>query len=84
MTDIQDEGEPREDVEVAADGKQTRRQFTDSFKADVVELCRSSDKSVGRVAGDMDLTETVVQRWVAQAELGPPTITGSCASPVTK
>jgi transposase len=68
LTDIQDEGEnPREDVEMAVDGKRTRRQFTDAFKADVVVLCRSSGKSVGQVAQEMELTETAVRRWVAQA-----------------
>lgn len=56
---------------MAADGngKRTRRQFTDAFKADVVELCRSSGKSVGQVAREMDLTETAVRRWVAQAAI---------------
>jgi transposase len=52
---------------MAADGKRMRRQFTDAFKADVVELCRSSGKTVGQVAREMDLTETAVRRWVAQA-----------------
>ena len=52
---------------MAADGKRTRRQLTDAFKADVVELCRSSGKTVGQVAREMDLTETAVRRWVVQA-----------------
>lgn len=54
---------------MAADVKRTRRQFTAAFKSDVVELCRSSGKSVGQVSRDLDLTETVVRRWVAQAEI---------------
>jgi len=47
----------------------TRRAFTAEFKAQVVELCRTSSKSVGQVCGDLDLTETAVRRWVAQAEI---------------
>ena len=47
----------------------TRRAFTDEFKAQVVELCRSSGKSVGQVCRDLGLTETAVRRWVAQAEV---------------
>ena len=35
----------------------------------MVELCRSSGKSVGQVCRDLDLTETAVRRWVAQAEI---------------
>lgn len=46
----------------------TRRAFTAEFKTQVVELCRTSGKSVGHVCRDLDLTETVVRRWVAQAE----------------
>ncbi len=47
----------------------TRRAFTAEFKAQVVELCRTSGKSVGQVCRDLDLTETAVRRWVAQAEI---------------
>jgi len=46
-----------------------RRSFSDEYKAEVVELIRSSGKSVGRVARDLDLTETAVRKWVAQAEV---------------
>ena len=47
----------------------TRRAFTTEFKAQVVELCRTSGKSVGQVSRDLDLTETAVRRWLAQAEV---------------
>jgi transposase len=47
----------------------TRRAFTAEFKAQVVELCRTGGKSVGQVCRDLDLTETVVRRWLAQAEV---------------
>jgi len=52
-----------------ATGGRTRRAFTVEFKAQVVELCRTSGKSVGQVCRDLDLTETAVRRWVAQAEI---------------
>jgi transposase len=47
----------------------TRRAFTPEFKAQVVELCRTSGKSVGQVCRDLDIGETGVRRWLAQAEV---------------
>ncbi len=49
--------------------KQTRRKFTKQYKAEVVDLIRASDKSIGAVCRDLDLTETAVRRWVQQAEI---------------
>ena len=49
--------------------KRLRRSFTAEYKAEVVELCRTGGKSVGQVCRDLGLTETVVRRWVAQAEV---------------
>src|SRR6476620_12344091 len=46
-----------------------RRTFTPEFKAHTVELVRTSGKSVGEVCRDLDLTETAVRRWVAQADI---------------
>jgi transposase len=45
----------------------TRRSFTPEFKAEIVELCRRGDRSVGQVSRDFDLTETAVRAWVHQA-----------------
>ncbi|MGW4651902.1 transposase [Kitasatospora sp. NPDC004289] len=45
-----------------------RRSFTPEFKAEIVELCRQGDRSVGQVAKDFDLTETAVRAWVNQAQ----------------
>lgn len=45
-----------------------RRQFSEEFKAEVVELCRQGDRSIGKLAEDLDLTETAVRRWLAQAD----------------
>jgi transposase len=46
-----------------------RRSFTPDFKAHTVELVRTSGKSVGEICRDLDLTETAVRRWVAQADV---------------
>src|SRR5882757_3983319 len=46
-----------------------RRSFTPEFKAEIVELCRRGDRSVGQIAKDFDLTETAVWLWVSQAEV---------------
>lgn len=50
-------------------GRRPRRSFTADYKAEVVELCHSSGKRVGEVARDLDLSETVVRRWIAQSEI---------------
>jgi transposase len=47
--------------------KRKRRHFTPEYKSKVVELVRSSGKSVGQVARELDLTETAVRAWVQQA-----------------
>lgn len=49
--------------------KRPRRSFTDEYKVHVVELCRTGGRSIAAVARDLDLSETAVRRWVAQAEI---------------
>ncbi|HYV01852.1 MAG TPA: transposase [Actinomycetota bacterium] len=39
------------------------------FKAEVVELCRRGDRSVGQVARDLDLTETAAREWVRRSDV---------------
>src|ERR1700691_549105 len=46
-----------------------RRSFPPEFKAEIVELCRRGDRSIGQVARDFDLTETNVRSWVKQAQI---------------
>jgi transposase len=46
-----------------------RRSFTPEFKAEIVELCRRGDRSIGQVAKDFDLTESNVRGWVNQTEI---------------
>jgi transposase len=46
-----------------------RRFFPPEYKAEIVELCQRGDRSIGRVARELDLTETAVREWVKRAEL---------------
>jgi transposase len=49
--------------------RRKRRSFTREYKAEVVGLARTSGKSIGQVAQELDLTETAVRAWVKQAEI---------------
>lgn len=49
--------------------RRPRRSFPDEYKAEVIDLCRSSGRSIAAVARDLDLSETAVRRWVNQAEV---------------
>ena len=56
--------------------RRTRRIFTEEFRAEAVKLVVDEGKSVARVARDLDLTRSVLDRWVrlakADAGKGPP------------
>ena len=60
---------PERDVRVEARGQRERRSFTAAYKAEVVALCRQPGATIGKVARDLDLTETAVRRWVQQWEV---------------
>ena len=47
--------------------RRPRRQFDDDFKASAVRLVLDEGKSVGRVARDLDLTESALRTWVDHA-----------------
>ena len=47
--------------------RRSRRQFDDEFKASAVRLVLDEGKSVGRVARDLDLTESALRNWVDHA-----------------
>lgn len=49
--------------------RRPRRSFPNEYKVEVVELCRTSGRSIAAVARDLDLSETAVRRWVSQAEV---------------
>ncbi len=56
--------------------RRKRRAFTPEFKAEAARLCKVGDRSVARVAVDLDLTETALREWVKRADIdagnGPP------------
>jgi len=54
---------------VEAKERRERRTFAPAYKAEVVALCRSGGAGIGKVARDLDLSETVVRRWLAQADV---------------
>ena len=47
--------------------RRERRSFTREFKAEAVKLVKETGKSVRQVAEELDLTKTVLRRWVQQA-----------------
>ena len=49
--------------------QRSRRSFSKEFKAEVVALVRSGDKTIPEVCRDLDLTETAVRGWVRQVEI---------------
>ena len=56
-------------METMEDRRRTRRSFSDEYKTEVVELCRTSGKSVAQICRDLGLGETAVRRWIAQAKV---------------
>jgi transposase len=49
--------------------RRKRRKFTPEYKAEIVRLVRSSDKSIGQVAEELGLTESAVRAWVMRADI---------------
>ena len=47
--------------------RRPRRQFDDEFKAGAVRLVLDEGQTVGRVARDLDLTESALRNWVDRA-----------------
>jgi transposase len=56
-------------MESTDQGRRSRRSFSEQYKAEVVALCRGSEKSIAEIARDLDLTESSVRRWVSQVEI---------------
>lgn len=56
-------------MEAGSEGRRRRRSFTPEYRAEVVQLCRTSGQTIAQVARDLDLTATAVRRWIAQAEI---------------
>jgi transposase len=51
------------------EGRQ-RRSFTDDYKQQAVDLVASSGRSVGSVAKELGLRDSVLRRWVEQRGAG--------------
>ena len=49
--------------------KGKRRAFTKEFKAQTVRLVRDSGKSIGVIARELDLGESVLRSWVRQGDV---------------
>ena len=49
--------------------QRTRRYFSPEFKAETIELIRSSGRSVPDICRELDLTETTVRNWMRQARI---------------
>jgi transposase len=49
--------------------KRRRRSFSAEFKAEAVRLCKLGDRSIAKVAQDLDLTETALREWVKADEV---------------
>ena len=49
--------------------RKKRRKFTREYKAEIVRLVRTSGKSIGQVAKELDLTETALRAWVKRADI---------------
>jgi transposase len=50
------------------EARRARRRFTDEFKAGVVRLVLDEGKTAGAVARELELTDSAVRAWVAQAQ----------------
>jgi len=49
--------------------KRKRRYFSPEFKAEAVRLCRVGDRTIAKVARDLDLTTSALRDWVKVADL---------------
>jgi transposase-like protein len=49
--------------------KRKRRYFSPEFKAEAVRLCRVGDRTIAKVAKDLDLTTSALRDWVKVADL---------------
>jgi transposase-like protein len=55
--------------EVHMNGSKQRRAYTPEFKAEVVTLIGSSDKSVAQLCRELDVPETTVHKWLDHARV---------------
>ena len=50
--------------------RRQRRSFTEEYKRQAVELVASSGRSVGSVANELGLRDSVLRRWVERLAIG--------------
>lgn len=48
---------------------QTRRRFTPEYKAEVVQLMRTSGKSIAQIARDLGINKGSLHEWLRQADV---------------
>lgn len=48
--------------------KRSRREFSDEFKRDAVELVRSTGRPIARVAEELGIYDSTLGNWVRKAE----------------
>ena len=65
------------------EGRQ-RRSFTDDYKQQAVELVASGGRSVGSVAKELGLRDSVLRRWVAQRKAARLEPTAAARRPTTQ
>jgi transposase-like protein len=49
--------------------KRKRRYFSPEFKTEAVRLCQVGDRTIAKVAEDLDLTPSALRDWVRLAEV---------------
>jgi transposase len=58
-------------------GQRQRRYFSPEFKAETVELIRTTGRSIPDVCRELDLTQTTVRNWVREARVDAGEIEGT-------
>jgi transposase len=59
----------RRKAEGSGPERRQRRSFTRQFKAEVVALVAQGERTLPALCRELDLSETAVRRWVAQAAI---------------
>lgn len=49
--------------------KRSRRTFTAEFKAEAVRLAKVGDRSIGKLALDLGVVDSVLREWIAKAQM---------------
>jgi transposase-like protein len=56
--------------------RRQRRSFTEEYRRQAVELVASSGRSIGSVANELGLRDSVLRRWVEKQAVGYKATTG--------